>query len=189
MGVNQANHAGKGSAGRWKREIRPYRQFPGQRSFYFLKKPCCFPADLMFQKSNFQWSRKWHQLAEPRSPRCRENIPRAQSLRWRAANQSHRRQLRHLGSRCRSKRSWSLLNWLVAEITLLLLNIKLLFRNLDICALSFGQLSLKIFGPTLFQWLLKSGNGAETIISHTRVRTHTYTHTYLKQTLYMSHYG
>lgn len=59
MGVNQANHTGKGSAGRRKREIRLYCQFPGQRRFYFLKKTC-FPADLMFQKNNLQCSHKQH---------------------------------------------------------------------------------------------------------------------------------
>lgn len=179
MGVNQANHGGKGSAGRKKREIRLYRQLPGQRSFYFLKKTWHFPADLMFQKNNLQCSRERHQLAEPRSPRCWENIPRAQSLRGRAANPSRRRQSGRPGSGCVSKRSWSLLSWSVAEITSLLLKIKLLFKNLDIYALSFGQLSLKIFGPTLFQWLLKSGNGVEKIISRACVCTYTYTHTYI----------
>lgn len=148
QGVSQANRAGKGSAARRKREIKPYHQFPGQRFFYCLKKPCRFPAGLMFQKNNLQCSGEWHQLAEPVSPRWREKIPRAQSRCRRAANPSHRRQLGRPGNRCISKRSWSLLNWSVAEITSLQLKIKLLFRNLDIHALSFGQLSLKIFGPT-----------------------------------------
>lgn len=94
----------------------------------------------------------------------------------RAASASHCRQSGRLGGRCTSKRSWSLLNWSVAEITSPLLKIKLLFRNIHIYPLSLRQLSLKIFGPTLFQWLLKSGNGAEKITSHACVYTHTHKH-------------
>lgn len=105
------------------------------------------------------------------------NIPRAQSLRGRAANpQAHHRQSGRLGMRCISKRSWSLLNWLIAEITSLLLQIKLLFRNLRIYALFLGNWVWRVFGPTLFLWLLKNGNGAEKIISPACVCTHTHTH-------------
>lgn len=191
MSVSQANQACKGFAGRRKKEIRLYHHFPGQRSFYFLKNPWRFPGDLMFQKSNLQCLRKRHQLAEPKSPWCWENIPRAQSLCERATNPSHCRQSGCPGSRYVSKRLWSLLNWSVAVTPSLLLKIKLLFRYLHIYALSFRQLNLKIFGPNLLQWLLKSGNGAKKIISHARMcaHTHAHTHTYIKWTLHMSHYG